>query len=344
MKKQECEKAHVVGIDLAKNVFQIHAVDSRGKVVLRRRVSRSQLIIMMQQMPKCLVGMEACGGAHNWGRKFRAMGHDVRLIPPQYVKPYVKTNKNDSADAEAIVEAVSRPNMRFVAIKEEWQQDILSVHRVRDRLVRERTGLMNEIRGLLHEYGIVIPLGRAALGRCVAELLGDADNNLTMTMRQLVSGLIDELQSIEARIAEHDAVIRNVNDTEERCRRISKVRWIGPVTATALVASIGDANHFDSGRNVSAWLGIVPRQHSTGGKDRLLGISKRGDSYLRKLLIHGARSVVCHIGKRQDRLSRWVQEKERTRGYNKACVALANKNARIIWAMLKYGTEYDASR
>lgn len=344
MKNVECEKACAVGIDLAKNVFQVHAVDSRGKVVLRRKVSRKQLVIMMQQMPKSLVGMEACGRAHYWGRAFRAMRHEVRLIPPQYVKPYVKTNKNDAADAEAIVEAVSRPNMRFVAIKEEWQQDMLSVHRVRDRLVRERTGLMNEIRGLLHEYGLVIPLGRAALGRCVAEALGDADNNLTMTMRRLIGGLVDELQSIEARIAEYDTMIRNVNEREEQCQRISKVRGIGPVTATALVAAIGDANHFTSGRNVGAWLGMVPRQHSTGGKERLLGISKRGDSYIRKLLIHGARSVVHHARNRQDRLSRWVCEKERTRGVNKACVALANKNARIVRAMLKHGTEYDGRR
>lgn len=344
MKRQNYNQVQVVGIDLAKNVFQIHAVDSRGKVILQKKVSRKQLTSIIQQIPKSLIGMEACGSAHHWGRIFRSMGHDVQLIPPQYVKPYVKTNKNDLADAEAIAEAVSRPGMRFVAIKEEWQQDILSVHRIRDRQVRERTGLMNEIRGLLYEYGIVIPKGRSALGKCIVEILEDADNNMTLTMRQVIERLMQELHDLEARISENEVIIQNVNATDEKCSRISKIRGIGPITATALVASIGNVNCFEKGRSVSAWLGIVPRQHSSGGKDRLLGISKRGNSYLRKVMIHGARSVVCHAGKRHDSLSRWIQKKEKTRGFNKACVAVANKNARIVWAMLKYGTEYNGSR
>jgi len=334
------QQVKVIGIDLAKNVFQVHAADARGRKIFSKRLSRKQLGIFMAQLPKSLVGMEACGGAHYWAREFRKFGHDVRLIAPQYVRPYVKSQKNDMADAAAIAEAVTRPHMRFVGINEIWQQDILCLHRIRSRLVSNRTAVGNEIRGLLQEYGIVFSQGAAALRHGLASTIEDADNELTLTMRRATKELWKEWQGIDDTIKQYEAQIQQFYRNYEVCQRIGKIEGIGPITATAVVGTVGNAGVFRNGRQMAAWLGLVPRQCSSGGKERLLGISKRGDRYVRSLLVHGARSVLRHLGKKEDGRSRWLRDKHDRRGFNKACVALANKNARIIWAMLRFHTEY----
>ena len=283
---------NVLGIDLAKSVFQLHGLNETGKAVLRKKLSRSQLSVFVAKMPPCLIGIEACGGSSFWAREFQKHGHTVRLISPQFVKPYVKSNKNDAADAEAICEAVQRPSMRFVAVTQVEQQDLQSVHRIRERLVKARTALSNEIRGLLSEYGVVIPVGMAKLREHLPEILKKAEKEA------------------------------------------------GPLTATALIASVADPLVFKNGREFSAWLGLVPRQNSSGGKTQLLGISKRGDVYLRTLLIHGARSPLRWADRKEDGRSRWAQSLVERRGKNRAAVALANKNARIVWCLLSRGETY----
>lgn len=327
------DRVAVVGIDLAKNVFQIHGSDASGRAILRRQLTRAQVLPFLAQLPPCLIGMEACGGAHHWARQIRAFGHQVRLMAPQFVKPYVKTNKDDRADAEAIAEAVTRPGMRFVAIKESWQQDLLSVHRVRERLVKNRTALTNEIRGLLGENGIVFGQGTHRLRDGLTKLLGCEESGLSDKMRFLLQQLLDEWRAFEQRLDDCEAMIKDEFQSRDICRRLQKLEGIGPITATAFVATIGDPAVFRNGRQMSAYLGLVPRHDGSGGKNRNKGISKRGDRYVRKLLVHGARAVLRVAHANPDR-HRWVAEVDRRRGFNKACVALANKNARRCWAIM----------
>lgn len=329
-----------LGIDLAKTVFQLHGADKAGKPVLQKRLPRSMLLPFVATLPPCIIAMEACGGANYWAREFEKRGHKIRIISPQFVKPYVKTNKNDYNDAEAICEAVTRPTMRFVPRKSIEQQDIQCVHRARQRLVKNRTALGNQIRGLLAEYGLVVSKSSAQLKQRVPEILEDACNDLTTRMRATVADLMEEFHEIEARIVRYDEKIATIFRENDVCRRISMIEGIGPVTATALVASVGDPFVFKNGREMAAWLGLVPRQHSSGSRTLLLGISKRGDSYLRTLMIHGARSVVYRAAKKTDKRSKWIASLQRRAGSNRACVAVANKNARIVWALITKGDDY----
>jgi len=331
-----------VGIDLAKNVFQVHGVDARGKTVLRKQLRRVQVAEFFVNLPPCLVGMEACGGAHHWGRTLQRFGHTVRLMPSQYVKPYVKTNKNDAADAEAICEAVGRPNMRFVPIKSVEQQAILSLHRVRQGFVRARTAQANQIRGLLSEFGLVIPQGIRHVTQRVPALLEDASNELPLPFRQLIERLTEHLKVLDQQVRDFEAQIVAWHRSSELSRKLEKIPGIGPLAASALVASIADARSFDNGRQVSAWLGLVPRQVSSGGKSVLLGMSKRGDAYLRTLLVHGARSAILAARRKPDSANVWLANLLNRRHANIAAVALANKNARTVWALLAHDREFQA--
>ena len=332
-------KVTTVGIDLAKNVFQVHGVNGHGKSVLKKQLRRDQLLAFFVNLEPCLIGMEACGGAHHWARKLLNLGHEVRLMAPQFVKPYVKSNKNDAADAEAICEAVARPNMRFVPIKNIEQQSVLALHRVRQGLVKARTAQGNQIRGLLAEFGLVILIGLANISKRVPDLLEDASNELTGSFRLLVDRLMDRLKEIDKQVKELELLIRSWHRASDASRKLEKVPGIGPITASALVATIGDAKNFDSGRQVAAWLGLVPRQHSSGGKANLQGISKRGDIYLRTLLVQGARSVILSAAKKLDATS-WLHKVMERRNTNVAAIALANKNARTVWALLAHDREF----
>ena len=327
-----------IGIDLAKHVFQLHGVDERGHTVLRRRVSRTQLPPFFAQLRPCLIGMEACGSAHYWARTLTALGHDVRLIAPQFVTPYRKNDKNDGNDAEAICEAVGRPHMRFVPIKTLTQQAVLTVHRARQLLVAERTALVNQTRGLLAEYGLIVPVGIGAVRRAWATLLETPD--LPVLAREVFTDLADRLRAVDERIAAYDRRVDQLARQTEPAQRLMQAPGVGPVTATALVATVGNARAFKNGRQFAAWLGLVPRQHSSGGTRRLGRITKRGDVYLRTLLIHGARAVMRQLTRRTDATSRWVTALKARRGFNKAVVALAAKHARIVWARLATGQPY----
>lgn len=323
-----------LGIDLGKNVFYLFGVDSQGEPVQRKKLRRSELLEFLARQSPCLIGMEACGGAHHWAREISKLGHDVRLMGGQFVKPYVKGNKNDYNDAEGICEAVSRPTMRFVAIKTIEQQDVQGLHRMRQSAIKARTALVNQMRGLLAEYGIVFSTSTAQARRRVPEILEDGENGLTDRFRRWLSELYEQLREWDRRISKYDREVNVLFRADKRCGRIAAVEGMGPVGATALVSAYGDGRQFDSARQFSAALGLVPKQHGTGGKTRLLGISKRGDRYIRSLMIHGARSVVYRAMKKSDARSRWVQRLVAERGSNRAAVALANKNARIIWALL----------
>ncbi len=328
-----------LGIDLAKSVFQLHGIDSHGKTVLTQRVTRAKLAETVAHIPPCLIGLEACASAHYWARELEKFGHTVKLIAPQFVKPYVKSNKNDARDAEAICEAVTRPGMRFVPTKSIAQQDVQAVHRIRERRVKERTALLNQIRGLLAEYGLIIPLKKNAVNQALPRILEDADNGLTALAREFVAELYEELRTLACAVGAYDAKIERLFKANPLCRRLAKVEGVGPVTATALVAA-GDARAFHNGRQMAAWLGLVPRQYSSGGKNVLLGISKRGDRYLRMLLIHGARAAMAAAKHKQDARSRWVTALAARRGANIAAVALANKNTRVLWALMAHNEEY----
>lgn len=334
-------KITTVGIDLAKNVFQVHGIDEHGKAVLKKQLRRDQMAAFFVNLPPCLIGMEACGSAHHWGRKLAGMGHTVRLMAPQFVKPYVKTNKNDAADAEAICEAVGRPNMRFVPVKNVEQQAVLALHRVRQGFVRARTAQANQIRGLLGEFGLIVPQGIGYIATRVPELIEDGANELPGAFRLLIQRLLDHLKELDRQVDELEGKIQAWHRSSDLSRKLAMVPGIGPITASALVASIGDAKNFDGGRQVAAWLGLVPRQHSSGGKSNLLGMSKRGDTYLRTLLIHGARSVIYRVSQRTDACS-WISGVVNRRNKNVAAVALANKNARIAWALLAHDRQFDA--
>jgi transposase len=330
-----------IGVDLAKNVFQVHGVDSHERVKLRKQVKRRDMLHYFRQIEPCVVAMEACGGSHYWARELGELGHEARLIAPQHVKPYVKSGKNDANDAEAICEAASRPAMRYVRVKTPTQQAGQALHRVRSRLIGARTALVNEIRGLLSEFGIIGPIKGVAACRCLlADALEDAQNGLPGMMRELLAQLLEELGQKDAHIARLDGQIKRQAQEDERIGRLMEIEGIGLISASAMVAAVGDARQFKSGRDLAAWLGLVPNQHSSGGKERLGSISKRGDTYLRTLLIHGARSVVNVHREKTDRKSQWIKGLVMRRNKNIATVALANKNARTIWALLSRGEDY----
>ncbi|MHB1993408.1 IS110 family RNA-guided transposase [Metallibacterium scheffleri] len=335
-----------IGIDLAKNVFQVHGVDRHEKPVWRQRLLRDRWVqaVLEKIEPGCEIGMESCGGAHHWARQLQARGYRVRLIAPQFVKPYVKSNKNDANDAEAICEAMSRPSMRFVAVKTIEQQDIQATHRIRSGLIEQRTAKANQIRGLVSEYGLVAPKELLSLRRAIPCWLEDGDNGLTARFRRLLDALWNDLRTFDERVDELDREIAAIAQTEPAAIRLQQLRGVGPITATALLAAIGDAHQFANGRQLAASLGLTPRQHSSGGKDRLLGISKRGDAYVRSLLVHGARAMIRTAKTKDDRLSRWVTELADRSHPNVACVALANKTARMAWAMLRHDTDYQSER
>lgn len=328
-----------IGIDLAKNVFQVHGVNEHGKAVQKKALKRDQMANFFAQLPPCLIGMEACASAHYWARKLQGFGHTVRLMPPQFVKPYVKTNKNDAADAEAICEAVARPNMRFVPVKTVEQQAVLSLHRVRQSFVKARTAQANQIRGLLGEFGLVIPQGLHHIAKRAPELLEDAENELPGAFRLLIDRLLANLKELDRQVRELEVQIRAWHRDNASSRKLERIPGIGPITASALVASVGNAREFANGRQLAAWLGLVPRQHSSGGRSLLLSISKRGDTYLRTLLVHGARAVI-RAAQRKLEQTGWLAELLRRRNPNVAAVALANKNARIVWALLAHDREF----
>lgn len=329
-----------VGIDLAKNVFAVHGVDDNGKSVLvKPRVSREHLLPLIAQLPPCLIGMEACSGAHHWARQFRQHGHTVRLMAPKFVTPYRmggKRGKNDAADAAAICEAVTRPAMRFVPIKEEHQQIILALHRTRQGFVEERTATYNRLRGLISEFGIVLPQKVANLRRDIAAHLED----LPGYANQCVGDLLAHADALEVRIGDYDRIIAKAARDDARSKRLMTLPGIGPNTASAMLASLGGGHDFKNGRQVAAWIGLTPGQYSSGGTARLGRITKAGDRYLRSLLVMGARAILSGLGDKQDRFSRWARSLVERRGYWKAVVAIAAKNARLAWAVLRYGEDF----
>lgn len=338
------DKITRVGIDLGKRVFHVTAVDASGRVVERKRCGRVGLRSYLARLPvPCEVALEACGSAHHWGRYAQGLGHAVRLMSPQFVLPYVKSNKNDVNDADAIVEAAGRPLMRFVGVKPVASQHLQQLHRARSLAVKDRTAHGNQIQGFALEYGIALPKGLSAMLRRLAEVLEDGSNELQAEGRALIAGLADEFRRLDERVKAFDEQIEAVARATPACRRLQQTPGVGPMTSTALGAAVGDAKQFRSGRELSAWLGLTPRQRSTGGKPVLLGISKRGDAYLRQLLIHGARAALRCAGKHTDRRRKWAVEVERRRGRNVASVALANKNARAAWAVLARNVDFQHS-
>ena len=333
----------VLGIDLGKNSCSLVGLDGSGAVVLRRRMRREAVECFVAGQPGCAVAMEACCGAHHLGRRFEAVGHEVRLMSPEYVRPYVKAQKNDDRDAEAIAEAATRPTMRFVPVKSEAQSDVQALHRARSRLIAERTALINHLRALLLERGIVAPKGRKALEEELAVFADEEHGALSGRIRLLVEDLRAEWRQLDKRIAAFDAEFANMAKSDDAARRLATIPGIGVINATALVAALGDARSFSRGRDLSAWLGLTPRQATTGGKPRLLGISKRGNRYLRANLIHGARAVLPRILTQETPLSRWVRALSERAHKNVVVVALAAKLARIVWAVLRRGRAFDAS-
>ena len=333
-------KMTTVGLDLAKNIFHVVCINAQGKEVKKRMLRRKQVRPFFVQLPPCVVGMEACAGSHYWGRKLRALGHDVKLIAPQYVKPYLRGNKNDYNDARAIAEAVTRPEMPTVGIKTVEEQDMQALHRMRSQCLRDRTALSNSIRGLLGEYGIVFTKGVATLRRKIPEVLEDADNGLSLRFRHCLARRYEQLVELEGHITFYTKELNRLSEQDEACQRLQTVPGFGPIVASAFRSVIGDGRAYARGRDAAASIGLVPRQYSSGGKTVLLGISKRGNKYLRKQLIHGARSVVLQAVNKTDPLSLWINRIRQERGWNKAVVALANKMARIGWAVLRHGTRY----
>jgi transposase len=330
----------LLAIDLGKQSFHIHGITDEGEVI-SKKVSRSKLEATVLELAPESLAMEACASAHHWGRRFEAKGYRVRLIHPRFVKPFVKGSKNDAVDAEAIHEAALRPTMRFVPVKTIEQQDLQMLHRTRDRLITQRTGLINHIRGLLGEYGVVIPVGAFRFRKNIRSAVEDAP--LSELASDNFNALIAEFQVLDARITAIDRKLAAICRKDERCKRLSTLPGVGPVVATALIAAIDDGRHFASGRALAAWIGLVPRQYTTGGKPRLGGIGKRGNHYLRRQLIHGARSVLIRVANRNDLRSKWAKDLLARAGHNKTLVALANKTARIAWAILHKGENYKAA-
>ena len=329
-----------IGIDLGKTVFHLVGVNVRGEVVVRKKCSRLQLLRFTSNLRECLIGIEACGGSHFLGRALREQGHDVRLMPAQYVKPYVKTNKNDYIDAEAIAEAVTRPSMRFVPIKTDDQLDLQSLHRVRERWVGRRTAVINQIRGLLLERGITVLKGRRHIEQSLPGILEDPDNKLSGALRVLLTELRLEMQYLHRQIEESDKLIVRIANELEPCRRLVAIPGIGPVIATATIAAIGNGAAFRKGRGFAAWLGVVPGEHSTGGKQKLTDTSRRGNKYLRKLFVQGAHTVLQQRMKQVTALSAWLAQLTTRKRIQVAAVAMANKMARVVWAVLSKGEAY----
>jgi transposase len=323
----------VLGIDLAKNIFQLHGTDSKGHCIMTKRLTRQKLTEWVANLNPCLIGIEACGGSHYWARLFKTFGHDVKMISPHLVKPYVRNNKNDKNDARAIAEAVTRPDMKFVGIKTIEQQDILSIHRARELVLKNKVAQSNQIRGLLGEYGIVIPQGEKPFSDFSA-LLSKHENNLTERAKKLFNQLYEQYKFFKSQLKQYDKEIVEITKQDEQCQKIMKIDGIGPITASAITATIGSPKIYKSGRELAACLGLVPKQKSSGNKTLLLGISKRGDRYLRKLLVHGARSAMKTCSQKTDPKSIWIQEKKAILGWNKTAVAIANKHVRVIWAVL----------
>jgi len=335
-------KIQALGIDLGKTVFHLVGLDEKGQVVIRKRCSRTQLLAFTANLQVQLIGMEACSGAHFLGRALRAQGHEVRLMPAQYVKPYVQTNKSDYIDAEAIAESVQRPRMRFVPIKTEEQLDLQALHRVRERWVMRRTAVVNQIRSLLLERGLTVPKGRKHLEQALPRILEDAELNLSGAFRVLLAQLQLELGQLAGRIEQMDTVIQQTARENEACQRLTTIPGVGPVTATALIGAIGNGSAFRKGRDLSTWMGIVPGEYTTGGKQKLLGISKRGNKYLRRRFVQGARSVLQQRDKQAPGLSQWLAQLLACKHQNVVVVALANKLVRIAWAVLCKNERYRA--
>lgn len=322
-----------IGIDLAKSSFSVHGVDAQGTVVLRKTVSRGRVLELLAQQPACLIGLEACSGAHEWARRLGELGHCVELMAPRFVAPYRKNGKNDGNDAEAICEAVSRPSMRFVAIKTTEQQAVLCLHRVRQGFIEERTATINRLRGLLAEFGFVLAQSSAVVRREVHSLL----ERLPAHAARAGADLLEHIRLLDTRVIEYERSIQ-AHARENRAAQLALERsGVGPITASAIAASVGEGREFKNGRQFAAWLGLVPRQYSTGGKQRLGRITGRGDPYLRTLLVMGARSVLQRAPGKNDPLSRWALAVRARRGYHRACIAVAAKNARVVWAMLNQG-------
>ena len=319
-----------LGIDLAKNTFSVHGVDGKGAVIVRRTISRGQLPELVAQLPPCLIGMEACSGAHEWARRFGGFGYTVKLMSPKFVAPYRKSGKNDGNDAEAICEAVTRPNMRFVPVKSVERQANLGLHRVRQGFIEERTGTLNRIRGLIAEFGYVLPNGPEHIRRGIPTLI----EALPARVARCVRDLLEHSERLAAKVLEYEREIRLGVRDNELARRAQTRQGVGPITASALIATVGNGHDFRNGRQFAAWLGLVPCQYSTGGKTRLGHITKRGDPYLRTLFVMGARSVLQRAARETDPLSRWARAVQARRGYHRACVAVAAKNARVAWALL----------
>lgn len=330
-----------IGLDLAKNVFYIHGVDAQGKVVLKKKVNRGVLLETLAKHGPAVVGMEACAGSHYWAREIAKLGHTVRIMNPIFVVPYIKNQKNDANDAEGICEAVSRPNMRFVPPKSVAQQDMQGLHRVREQFIKQRTAMSNQLRGLLGEYGYVIPRGLANIHKQLPGILEDRENKLTETGRWMFTQLKEQLDQIQVQIEAIEGKIKAAFRVDENCQALDKIKGIGVLTATAIISAAGNASEFKNGRQFSAWLGLVPKQNSSGGKTRLLGITKHGNEYIRRLLVHGARSAIYWAKKVDSPLSRWLINLENRVGANRAAVALANKNARIAWALLAKGIPFN---
>lgn len=330
----------VLGIDLAKDVFQLHGVNHYGKPVLKKKVKREALPNFIAQIPQCKVVMEACGSANYWSRKFMSYGHEVSQISPQHVKPFVQGNKNDKNDARAIVIASQQSDMPTVPIKSVEQQEVQMLHGYRESLVQDRTALANRIRGYLREMGLFLKQGLSEVRKLVPLLLEDAKNELTFEMRSMLSRCHEKLFALDEEIEEYTQKIEKFCKNNPKCAQLMKLSGVGPMIASILFATIGNPMNFKNGRHFAAFLGLVPKEHSSGGKQRLMGISKRGDRYIRSLLIHGGRTVVKNAAKKTNYMNEWVRRIHKERGYNKAAVAVANKNARHIWAMLAYGDKY----
>jgi transposase len=334
---------HTLGVDIAKNVFQLHGVSAAGRVVLRRRVMRDSLLQVIAQLEPCTIAIEACTGAFYWQRQFERFGHTVKIISPQYVKPFTMRQKNDGNDAEAICTAARQPHMRFVPKKTVEQQDIQALHRARQRMVNHRTAVVSQIRGLLLDRGIAIGISITRARRVIPDVLSDPDKELTDLAREAIGELYDLFRDLDRRIAGFDQKIQRIFRSNEACQRVAKIKGVGPKTATAMIAAIGDGSEFKNGRHLAAWLGLVPRQHSSGDRRVLMGISKRGSQPLRALLVHGARAVVRTAPGQSDRANQWVNQLRERRGFNRTTVAVANKMARIIWAVLRTDEPYRAA-
>jgi transposase len=333
----------ILGIDLAKNTFQLIGVDKHHKVVMKRRCQRDKLVDIVANLPGCTILMESCGTSNYWGRRFKGMGHTPKLISPQHVTPYVANHKNDYKDTEAIIEVGTRPRTKFVQIKTLEQQDIQSIHRVRERLVSNRVCLSNQIRGILLEYGIVIAKGFASLKSKMAELLSQGGEEVTNGVQEMLVDMYEEFKELSERIAKYDKKIEAISNQQESCKLLKTIPGIGPITATALYASMGNGSQFKNGREMAAQIGLVPKQHSSGDRQLLLGITKKGNRDLKQLLIHGARAVVAKSGKKEDKRSNWINKLAAKKHFNVVATALANRTARMAWAVLQSSSPYNGN-